>query len=84
MSDDTDKLKQDGAIGWTMDAFKSTWEKRIIDGQDLYRIQISLSSLAGDSPTANLLNNLGENRFSIYAGAADVSPTFTVDGNGRV
>ncbi len=45
LADTTDKLKKDGTISWAMDSFQSTWEKREIDGQNLYWIQISLSSL---------------------------------------
>ncbi len=84
LDDTTDRLKVDGSLSWSMNEFKSLWEKREIDGHDLYRIEISLSSLAGNHPTANVLNNLGVNRFSVYAGAGDINPTFTIDGNGRI
>ncbi|MCX6823706.1 MAG: hypothetical protein NT085_01070 [candidate division SR1 bacterium] len=84
LTDKTDKFKQDGNIGWTIESMKPTWEKRTINGHNLYWIKLSLSSLAGNAPTAKLMTNLGVNRFSLYAGAGDVSPMFTIDSNSRV
>ena len=67
-----------------MDAFKSTWEKRTINGQSLYWIQISLSSLAGNVPTSRLITNLGTNRLALYAGAGDINPMFAIDSSARL
>lgn len=84
LDDTTNKLRQDGSISWNRALIAPTWTKETINGQTLYWIQISLSSLLGTKPTAKLLTTFGENRFSLYAGASDVSPTFTIDSNGRV
>lgn len=67
MTDTTDTLRQDGSIGWSLTAFKSSWAKRVINGQDLYWIQVSLPDMVGTAPTARLITNLGVNRFSLYA-----------------
>ena len=82
--DTTNRLRQAGNISWNMDAFKSTWEKRTINGQSLYWMQISLSSLAGNVPTSHLVTNLWTNRFALYAGAGDISPMFAIDSSARL
>ena len=58
MTDTTDKLRQDGSIGWVLTSFKSSWAKRVINEQDLYWIQISLPNMVGTAPTARLITNL--------------------------
>ena len=84
LSDSTDRLKKAGNISWSLDSFKSTREKRTVNGQNLYWIQISLSSLAGNLPTSHLISNLWVNRFALYAGAGDVNPMFAIDSNARL
>jgi hypothetical protein len=77
-------LRVAGNVSWNLTAFKSTREKRTISGHNLYWIQISLSSLAGDLPTASVISNLGTNRFALYAAAGDINPMFTVDSSARL
>lgn len=84
LTDTTDALKQDGSVGWTLTAFKSSWAKKTISGHTLYWIQLSLPDMTGTPPKAMLITNLGVNRFSLFAGAADINPFFTIDANGRV
>ncbi len=84
LADTTNELREPGNVSWNLAAFKSTREKRTISGYNLYWIQISLSSLAGDLPTASVISNLGVNRFALYAAAGDINPMFTVDSSARL